>query len=371
MIMKPEEQLELLYNAITQSRSEKDFFVSLGRYIKHIIDDPRLSKVAHEHFVQRQDDILREIHNLETPAREEIDASYEQLKNLIADRKITDPAITKAVENYQHILTGKVYSLSGQTVTQDLHEQVGAIIAELQDKGYSDIIAPFVDYDKRTGNIIHKFSPTFPAYDTAFETARKKQKIIDEWGDWFELQLAYDVMYRIDEILKDWETKGQWATYSNYQLLGMEMGRILKQEGTPDKRMHLKQDVYTGHINRFHVAMLIALSSHGVRSLADLAVDGTSFDDELSQLKIGAQTVPIPSDTDMRYLCKIMFQHKPNEPVDWSIIYEEMAGEVTDKVKNSRRVRDTMGRTNEKIKKHLNTEESFFEWGEKSVKRKY
>ncbi len=376
--MKPEEQLELLNQVITKSNTEKDFFVCLGRYVKHILDNKFLSDVVQKNFVQRQDDILQEIHTLETPARVEIDASYEQLKKIIHEQKLVEPAITKALEDYEHIVTGRSYSLSGQSVTQDLYEQVGYIIAELQDKGFTDIISPFVAYDERTGNIIHKFAPSFHAYDTAFDVAKKKQKIVEEWGDWFELQLVYDVIYRIPEILDDLKSKGAWSTYSNYQLLSMEMERVIKGEGRPDERIHFKQTIYTGHLNRFHVSFLIFLSqsSTAKTEMAELSTSGTQFDDSKGILRVGIVECEFPLSHDEHNLCRVMTNYNVNEPVDWSVVYEEMMGEELngkkgDWKKAKKRVYDSHRRTNDTVREKLNTDAAFIIWKDNSLKRQF
>lgn len=97
------------------------------------------------------------------------------------------------------------------------------------------------------------------------------------------------------------------------------------------------------------------------------------FDNEKAVITFDNQIIQLPPYKDEHCLCRVMFlQCKGKEPVDWSIIYEEMVKlEVIDKEKNKRMVQDTMYRLNRRIKKIINTDDDLFTWQGKTIRRNY
>ncbi len=103
-----------------------------------------------------------------------------------------------------------------------------------------------------------------------------------------------------------------------------------------------------------------------------------SFDAEKAKLCIGDKECQLPPYKNEHYLCKIMFQHPVDEPVEWQDVYDAMARSIekySEKVKdtkeNRRPVYDAMLAVNGRIKELLNTDDDFLRWQEKTVIRKF
>jgi hypothetical protein len=97
------------------------------------------------------------------------------------------------------------------------------------------------------------------------------------------------------------------------------------------------------------------------------------FIDNEAVLKIGNKKCHIPPSSHMHSLCRVVFRHTLNEPVDWSIIYEEMTGnkEGENFKKDKKSVYDTLDRINKAVKKCLNTDDELLSWDRKTIKRNY
>lgn len=103
-----------------------------------------------------------------------------------------------------------------------------------------------------------------------------------------------------------------------------------------------------------------------------------SFDAEKAKLCIGDKECQLPPYKNEHYLCKIMFQHPVDEPVEWQDVYDAMARSIekySEKVKdtkeNRRPVYDAMLAVNGRVKELLNTDDDFLRWQEKTVIRKF
>lgn len=104
------------------------------------------------------------------------------------------------------------------------------------------------------------------------------------------------------------------------------------------------------------------------RSLLELKL---SYDKETHKLKsVDGKECQIPPNINEDYIAIVMFKKKKGEPIDWSIIYEELSGDepMDDK---SRTIYDAMNALNKRIMEHFDTDEKMFEWQRKNVIRKY
>lgn len=97
------------------------------------------------------------------------------------------------------------------------------------------------------------------------------------------------------------------------------------------------------------------------------------FNDEKAMLAIGKQICSLPPFKNEHYFCRAMFSRPVKEPVDWSLIYQEMTGghEEMPDPKNKRTVQDTMYALNNRIKEVANTDDALFTWENKSIKRNF
>lgn len=91
---------------------------------------------------------------------------------------------------------------------------------------------------------------------------------------------------------------------------------------------------------------------------------------EKTALHVGQYVVQLPPYKNEYDLCRVMFQSVVDEPIDWSLIYEEMSKKEESKEKAKRRVYDACLAVNRRIKEMTGLED-FFIWEIKTVRRKY
>jgi hypothetical protein len=98
-----------------------------------------------------------------------------------------------------------------------------------------------------------------------------------------------------------------------------------------------------------------------------------SFKDTEAQITAGSSICQLPPFQNEHDFCRVMFQYKVGEAIDWSAIFEKMSGnaEVIGNEANKRTVQDTMYAINNRIKKYFNTEDNLFTWKNKSIKRNF
>ncbi len=112
--------------------------------------------------------------------------------------------------------------------------------------------------------------------------------------------------------------------------------------------------------------------------LAPIAVPATAnlvFVDHEATLMLGDAVAQLPPMKNEHCFCRAMFKYRINEPVDWSLPYEEMAGGNIDgaynpeqNAKARRMVYDTTKSLNSRAKEHLGIDE-LFSWQGKTIKR--
>jgi hypothetical protein len=97
------------------------------------------------------------------------------------------------------------------------------------------------------------------------------------------------------------------------------------------------------------------------------------FDDAKSTIFINTTACPLPPAKSEDYLARAMFNRPVAEPVDWSIIHQEMTGnsEVIGSKIDQKSLRDTMGRLNERIKEVVCTDDRLLSWKNKSICRNF
>ncbi len=93
------------------------------------------------------------------------------------------------------------------------------------------------------------------------------------------------------------------------------------------------------------------------------------FLDNEVRLKCGKKICQLPPYKNEHFFCRAVYTYQINEPIDWSAIYEKMAGEEPKNYeKNSRTVYDTMESINKRAKKTFGVE-NLFVWREKTITR--
>lgn len=103
-----------------------------------------------------------------------------------------------------------------------------------------------------------------------------------------------------------------------------------------------------------------------------------NFDDDKAIIQIGERLVPLPPYKNEHYFCRAVWEHKVNEPVDWSSLFEKMTGyyeayygKPPQIRENWRLVYDVVRSVNSRVKEVAKTDDSLFTWQEKTVKRNY
>ncbi len=118
---------------------------------------------------------------------------------------------------------------------------------------------------------------------------------------------------------------------------------------------------------------LLRIDEEGVRQILNENLK-SNFNDKKPAILIGKKTISLPPYKNEHYFCRVAFKHPVNELVDWSEIYEKMTGNDVfkggDKSKTEWRVvYDAMEAVNGKVKKQ--TDNTLFEWKEKTIRRLY
>jgi hypothetical protein len=95
------------------------------------------------------------------------------------------------------------------------------------------------------------------------------------------------------------------------------------------------------------------------------------FVDHEATLMLGDAVAHLPPMKNEHCFCRAMFKHRINEPVDWSLPYEEITGDreiPLDHEKAKRMVYDTCQAVNDRAKRYLSIDRLFV-WEGKTVKR--
>lgn len=102
-----------------------------------------------------------------------------------------------------------------------------------------------------------------------------------------------------------------------------------------------------------------------------IRIEKIYFNDTAACLKINdLADISMPVFGNEHYLCRAMFKKLVNEPVDWSIIYEEITGsETKDAKKDAKMTLDTCNRINKRIGSIMGGETKLFLWEKQTVKR--
>jgi hypothetical protein len=100
------------------------------------------------------------------------------------------------------------------------------------------------------------------------------------------------------------------------------------------------------------------------------AIANLVFVDHEATLMLGDAVAQLPPMKNEHCLCRAMFKYRINEPVDWSLPYEEMTGDqrIENHEKAKRMVYDTTKSLNSRAKEHLGIDE-LFSWQGKTIKR--
>ncbi len=104
-----------------------------------------------------------------------------------------------------------------------------------------------------------------------------------------------------------------------------------------------------------------------------IQIEKVSFNDDTGCLIVNDLTdVAMPPFENEHDLCRAMFKRPVNEPIDWSIIFEEITGnEIQDNRKDAKMILDTCNRINKRIGSILGGEIKLFLWKKQTIKRLY
>ena len=109
----------------------------------------------------------------------------------------------------------------------------------------------------------------------------------------------------------------------------------------------------------------------------ELANQIITFNDDEANIEIGKQKSVLPPFKNEHYFCRAMFQYKPQEFADWSLVFENMTGNKEEELDEGKRTKarkttqDTMYALNTRIKKVFNTDDNLFTWENRSIKRNF
>lgn len=158
-----------------------------------------------------------------------------------------------------------------------------------------------------------------------------------------------------------------------------------KSHNTPDNIKKLDGYLRHARMNKIKIVKDILakkpefINQVGSSQKIRLNTKTIKFDEKISSIMVGTQEIILPSYKNEYYLCKVMFENKPKEPISWDIIYDRMTevsringGKKPDDIRaNWQKVNDTMKHVNNRIKNNIGTDDNLFSWNEKNVIRKY
>ena len=106
-----------------------------------------------------------------------------------------------------------------------------------------------------------------------------------------------------------------------------------------------------------------------IKQLKDCTI---KFDDSTGKIHIDEIEVQLPPYKKEHIFTRVMFTHKKDEIIDWSIVHNEMTGEVDIPDREKwRYVYDASCDVNNRINNSINTDDKLFEFKEKTIKRLY
>lgn len=129
--------------------------------------------------------------------------------------------------------------------------------------------------------------------------------------------------------------------------------------------------------NFLKLAFEIRRNCEGQPILENLQDKSISFDNETGILKIGDKNCQLPPFKKEHFFCGKMFSFRKEEPVDWSLVYQEMRerdpvdfkGEETAKAKKA--VEDAMYSINRRVREIMKTEDDLFSSKNLAIRRNF
>jgi hypothetical protein len=156
-----------------------------------------------------------------------------------------------------------------------------------------------------------------------------------------------------------------------------------KPENTNQEQKSKEQE---SPITRIEIVSLpeLRVKGSGETNKSDKPIKQTSlksaniaYNDDEPSITINEQKVAIPPYKNEHYLCRTMYEYKKDEAIDWSIIWEKMAGydNTPDKPEAKKEdwhtAYDTLRAVNKRIQECVNTKDNLFIWKNKTIKRNY
>lgn len=147
---------------------------------------------------------------------------------------------------------------------------------------------------------------------------------------------------------------GSWRTRAKHWLAGMgEQGKFKIQIALKIDRKF--DDFYT--------------KLTGKTEMPQPLIYKAEFLPKKSALKVGDKLISLPPYKNEFDLCRVMFQSVIGEPVDWSLVYEEMSKKDEPDEKAKKRIYDACSAVNERLQEFGFPE--LFIWEAKTIRRAY
>ncbi len=87
-----------------------------------------------------------------------------------------------------------------------------------------------------------------------------------------------------------------------------------------------------------------------VKNIGWASGEQVKFDDETATLSLGAKSTQLPPYKYEHQMCQVMFKYRLGEPVDTSLVYEEMMADDKDWDDQAKRmIKDTVRRINQRV----------------------
>lgn len=240
--------------------SDKGFFLGIGDYVKFIDENSGFEEIikAIDSFRERD---RKELISLEEKLLKDITNVEKIVLKRTLEKNIKSEEVKKRLKEYEMTKDGRMQSSSAKA--EALHESLSLVIMALYESGYEKLVSEFIKLVPDSKSIAdYKISEYYYLYKNELREFRSKiQKTI--WGSWNELVVAYLIIHKYKERMKELTDTNDVIGQMNFHGLYEEMEDILQhgQSARSITRVHFIKDDYLIHINRIHDFIINKLNS--------------------------------------------------------------------------------------------------------------
>jgi hypothetical protein len=290
------ESLERQYSNLIKL-PEKGFFLGIGDYVKFIDENSGFKLIISTIDGFREKDKTK-LDELEKALLKDVASVEKTVIDRVKKKNITSELIKKRIEEYEMTKDGRMQS--GEPKVKALHDSFSLVLMSLHENGYEKLVSEFIEIAPDSKSIAdYRISDRYHPYCEELQEFRAKvQKTI--WGSWNELVIAYLVIHKYKERMRELTEENDFAGQMNFYLLHKEMENVLGNASDEPRRLQFIKDDYIIHIGRIHNFIINKLNSEPEKN-AEQEEKGQDLDERymnlINEIKAGNRA----SDLDSKY----------------------------------------------------------------------